>query len=97
MTDSDTTDRRIRDIRGALERALTPSSLDVIDESHLHAGHAGARSGRGHFRVKIVSAAFDGLPLIKRHRLVYGAVGDLMTTDIHALAIDARSPGEPQR
>jgi BolA protein len=85
---------RIVQIRQAIETALSPSSLDIVDESHLHAGHAGARGGLGHFRVRIVSNAFDGLTLIKRHRLVYSALGDLMTTDIHALSIDARTPAE---
>ncbi len=68
--------------------------LDVTDESHLHAGHAGARDGRGHFRVHIVSNRFEGLARLARHRLVYQAVGDLMTTDIHALAVTALTPNE---
>ena len=73
---------------------LAPLGLDVEDDSHRHAGHAGARDGRGHFRVRIVSAAFDGLAPLARHRAVYAALGDMMQTDIHALAIDARAPGE---
>ncbi len=81
-------------IRARLERALHPLRVDVEDESHRHAGHEGARDGRGHFRVRIVAAEFDGLPLLKRHQRVYAALGDLMRTDIHALAIDARAPGE---
>ncbi len=85
---------RIERIRGALEEALSPVTLEVIDESHLHAGHAGAQSGLGHFRVNIVASAFEGRSLIQRHRLVYAAVGDMMTTDIHALSIDAATPGE---
>lgn len=68
--------------------------LDVEDESQRHAGHEGARDGRGHFRVRIVAAEFSGMPLIKRHQRVYAALGDLMRTDIHALALDARAPGE---
>lgn len=85
---------RLERIRACLEKALQPSRLDVEDESHRHAGHEGARDGRGHFRVRIVSAEFAGMPLIKRHQRVYAALGDLMRTDIHALALDARAPGE---
>lgn len=85
---------RVAAIRAAIEAALQPVSLVVEDESHLHAGHAGARDGRGHFRVEVVSAAFEGMGPIARHRAVYAAVGDLMVTDIHALAIVARVPGE---
>lgn len=85
---------RVEAIRSRLNAALTPSALDIEDESHRHAGHAGARDGRGHFRVRIVSAAFEGQSAIARHRAVYAALGDLMQTDIHALAIDARAPEE---
>jgi BolA family transcriptional regulator, general stress-responsive regulator len=81
-------------IREALETALQPQSLELEDESHLHRGHAGAQSGRGHFRLRIVASAFDGLSAIARHRLVYGALGQLMQTDIHALSIEAYSPHE---
>lgn len=87
-------EQRVEAIRAALERGLSPVSLEIEDESHRHAGHAGARDGRGHFRVDIVSGAFDGLAPLARHRAVYAAVGDLMTTDIHALAIRARTPAE---
>lgn len=86
--------QRVDAIRGAIESALQPQSLDVQDESHLHAGHAGARDGRGHFRVTVVSAAFEGLSSLARHRAVYAAVGGLMQTDIHALSIHAHAPGE---
>ena len=86
---------RIDRIRTNLEQALKPLQLAVEDESHRHVGHAGARDGRGHFRVHVVSAAFRGQPSLARHRAVYAALGDLMQTDIHALAIDARAPGEP--
>jgi BolA protein len=86
--------RRQQEIRRRLEAALRTVTLEVIDESHLHIGHAGARDGRGHFRLRIVAEDFAGLPLIRRHRLVYDAVGDLMQTDVHALAIEARAPGE---
>ena len=85
---------RIETIRSRLVAALAPVALDIEDESHRHAGHAGARDGRGHFRVRIVSAAFEGRNAIARHRAVYAALGDLMQTDIHALAIDARTPEE---
>ena len=85
---------RVDSIRSRLTAALAPDALDVQDESHRHAGHAGARDGRGHFRVRIVSAAFEGQSPLARHRAVYAALGDLMQTDIHALVIDARTPEE---
>lgn len=85
---------RAERIRAAL-LTLEPAELDLIDESHKHAGHEGARDGRGHYRVRIVSAQFVGRAALARHRLVYAALGDLMQTDIHALAIDARAPQEP--
>jgi BolA protein len=81
-------------IRSRLAAALSPTLLEVEDESHRHVGHAGARDGRGHFRVRIVSAAFEGQGALARHRAVYAALGELMQTDIHALAIDARTPEE---
>lgn len=81
-------------LRATLADAFAPATVEVIDESHLHAGHAGAREGKGHFRVRVESAAFAGLPPLRRHRLVYAAVDELMRTDIHALSIDARAPGE---
>ncbi len=73
---------------------LAPLQLELIDDSHLHAGHAGARSGGGHYRLAIVSAAFSGKNTVARHRLVYEALGDMMRKDIHALAIQARTPDE---
>lgn len=82
---------RAERIRAAL-LTLEPVELDLIDESHKHAGHEGARDGRGHYRVRIVSAQFDGRAALARHRLVYAALGELMQTDIHALAIEARAP-----
>jgi BolA protein len=84
---------RVEQIRSALERALTPLSLDVIDDSAKHAGHAGAREG-GHFQVTVVAPAFQGLSQLERHRLVYAAVGTLMGQGVHALSITARSPNE---
>lgn len=87
-------EQRVAAIRTALQAALAPTSLEVEDESHRHAGHAGAADGRGHFRVDVVSEAFEGLGPIARHRAIYGALGELMTTDIHALSIRARTPRE---
>ena len=74
--------------------ALNPGEIELIDESHKHVGHAGARDGRGHYALRIVSDAFRGVAPIARHRKVYAALGELMQTDIHALAIDARAPEE---
>ncbi|PKM07741.1 MAG: BolA family transcriptional regulator [Gammaproteobacteria bacterium HGW-Gammaproteobacteria-4] len=88
---------RVERIRVLLQAELAPTALDVIDESHKHAGHAGARDGRGHFAVSIVSDAFVGLAPLARHRLVYAALGDMMQTDIHALSIRARTPLEAER
>jgi BolA protein len=79
-------------IRERIEAELTPASLEVIDESHKHIGHAGARDGRGHFHVIIASEKFAGVRPLQRHRLIYEAVGDLMDTDIHALTIEASTP-----
>jgi BolA family transcriptional regulator, general stress-responsive regulator len=87
-------EQRVERIREQLLDALEPELLEIEDESHLHAGHAGARDGRGHFRVTVVSEAFTGLSRIARHRVVYEAVGALMETDIHALTIQAFAPGE---
>lgn len=87
-------EQRVAAIRAAIEQGLSPLSLEIEDESDRHAGHAGARDGRGHFRVDVVSEAFAGLSPIARHRAVYAAVGALMDTDIHALAIRARTPAE---
>lgn len=87
---------RIDMIREKLTTALTPVQLDIIDESHLHVGHPGARSGGGHFNVTIVSDAFEGENLLARHRMVYDALGDAMKTDIHALSIKAHTPKELQ-
>lgn len=81
------------DLEAALSASLQPQSLMVQDDSHLHAGHAGAREGR-HFSVRVVSERFAGLSRVARHRLVYDAAAALMVRGIHALAIDARAPGE---
>ena len=76
-----------------LRQALAPSALDVQDDSHLHAGHAGAREG-GHYTVRITGDCFAGLPRVARHRLVYDSLGPLTALGVHALAIIARAPGE---
>lgn len=95
MTDvvGDTATRATR-LETRLRTSLQPTELQVVDDSHLHAGHAGAAGGHGHFTVVLVSERFAGLPVVRRHRLVYEAVGDMMQTDIHALSISALAPGE---
>jgi BolA protein len=85
---------RIAQIRSRLEAAFTPQQLEIVDESHRHAGHAGAKDGRGHFLVRIISDRFEGVKPLARHRLVYAALGTLMQTDIHALSLEALSPTE---
>ena len=85
---------RVDRIRAILTQALAVEALDVVDDSHLHAGHAGARDGRGHYRVRIVAKDFEGLRLVQRHQLVYRSLGDMMQTDIHALSVTALTPGE---
>lgn len=80
-------------IREQLSATLFPTSLEIIDDSHKHAGHASA-GGAGHFTVNIVAGAFKGKSLIQRHRLVYDAVSNLMQTHIHALSINAKPPEE---
>jgi BolA protein len=85
---------RVERIHAALQAQLAPIALEVIDESHKHAGHAGARDGRGHFAVRVVSDAFAGLAPLARHRLVYAALGEMMQSDIHALSIRALTPLE---
>jgi BolA protein len=87
---------RVALIRQRLEAALQPIELEVVDDSHRHAGHAGARDGRGHFNVRLVSAAFSGKRKIERHKLVYAALGSLMQTDIHALGLIALSPEDAE-
>jgi BolA family transcriptional regulator, general stress-responsive regulator len=80
-------------IEADLRRALQPESFELQDDSHLHAGHAGAREG-GHYTVRIVAGCFAGLGRVARHRLVYSALGPLAPRGIHALAIEALAPGE---
>lgn len=83
---------RVERIREALQQAFAPQRLEVEDDSHRHAGHAGARDGRGHFNVVVVSDAFAGMLPLARHRAVYAALGSMMDTDIHALSIKAEPP-----
>ena len=83
----------ISELRAALQVALTPVVLEIIDDSARHAGHAGARSG-GHFKVTLVAEAFRGRSSLERHRLVYAAVAPLMAGKVHALNITARTPDE---
>ena len=79
---------KIRDLLAVLQ----PLQIDIVDDSHLHAGHAGARNGGGHYCVKIVSAQFIGKSTLARHRMIYSALGEMMQHDIHALNITASTP-----
>ncbi len=81
-------------MRDLLERTLAPTELTIHDDSHLHVGHPGAKDGKGHFSVHITSPYFTGSSRIKRHRMVFDSLGDMMETDIHALHIVASTPGE---
>jgi BolA protein len=83
---------RLARMRQRLEAAFAPAALEIRDDSHRHAGHEGARDGRGHFIVDIASAAFAGMAPLARHRAVYAALGSMMEEDIHALSIQARLP-----
>ena len=87
-------DTRCARIESLLREALAPTVLDLVDESHMHAGHAGAASGGSHYRLTIVAPAFAGLNLVRRHRLVYDSVLLMMQHEIHALAITALTPDE---
>ncbi|MDH3806549.1 MAG: BolA family transcriptional regulator [Gammaproteobacteria bacterium] len=88
------TEQRVATIERMLRAALAPDELLVKDQSHLHVGHAGAREGKGHFEVTIVSDQFSGVNRIARHRMVYDALGVFMDSDIHALQINAHSPSD---
>ena len=82
-------------ITGALTEALAPTSLEVVDESHLHAGHSGWReAGETHFRLDVVSAAFEGKSRVERHRLVNGVLEPAFQRGLHALAVKARTPAD---
>ena len=89
---------RAASVEKRLREAFAPESLTVTDESHLHAGHSGWREGGGtHIRVAIVAAAFEGQTRVMRHRAVNEALAPELDAGLHALAIDARAPGEPTR
>ena len=82
-------------IEAALAQALAPTSLTVVDESHLHAGHSGARAGgQSHFRIHVVAPAFAGKGRVERHRMIYAALAGEIADGVHALALDAKAPGE---
>lgn len=91
---SSTPKASLAEIERRLRAALDPLELQLQDDSAQHAGHSGAREG-GHYSVSIVSASFTGLNKVARHRLVYHSLGELMQQGIHALAVQARAPGEP--
>jgi len=80
----------------ALLAVFQPTQIEIIDDSHKHAGHEGARSGGGHYTLQIVSAQFAGKPTLARHRMIYSALGDMMKHDIHALNVRAYTPEELQ-
>ena len=81
-------------IKQLLTESLKPALLEIIDNSAAHAGHAGAKSGGGHYHVTIIAEAFEGNTLVQRHQLIYKALGDMMKQQIHALGINALSPSE---
>ena len=85
---------RIEKIRSRLTATFAPAECQLVDDSHLHAGHAGAASGAGHYSVRLVSDRFVGLNRIARHRLVYDCLRDMMANDIHAINIIALTPSE---
>ncbi len=87
------TNETIAEIKARLA-VLTPQHIEIIDESALHAGHAGAKSGGGHYQLTIISPTFSGQNIVARHRAIYQALGDLMSTRVHALSITAYSPEE---
>jgi len=84
---------RIEQMRSMLT-TFQPTNVEIVDDSHKHAGHEGARSGGGHYTLVIVSAQFAGKPTLARHRMVYSALGEMMKRDIHALNITAYTPDE---
>ena len=88
------TTARVEAIEALLTDAFSPTGLQIKDQSHLHAGHEGAKSGGGHFDVRIVSDAFDGKRALQRHRMVFEALESMMDSEIHALRITAKTPGE---
>ena len=88
---------RRAEILKRLNEAFEPETLGVEDESYMHKGHEGAKDGRSHFRVLIISEAFEDKNLLERHRMIYRVLDEMMRLDIHALAIDAWSPDELDR
>jgi len=90
------TTERVAEIEARLAAAFSPTEMLVKDQTHLHAGHAGAKDGLGHFDVTIVSEVFEGARSLARHRMIFDSLGSLMDTDIHALRIHAYTPIERQ-
>ncbi|MGI9259595.1 MAG: BolA family protein [Gammaproteobacteria bacterium] len=91
------TEARVDRIRTTLESAFEPLELEIRDDGHLHAGHAGAKEGKGHFHVYIVSDRFQNTSPIDRHRMIFEALGEMMTTEIHALSVSAAAPNSNQK
>ncbi len=85
---------RIEAIEHILVETFQPTALEIIDDSHHHVGHVGAQKGGGHFTVKICSSKFEGIPLVKRHQMIYRALSNMMEKDIHALSIRATTQEE---
>jgi BolA protein len=88
--------QRMQTIEAHLQAGLSPAACELEDESALHAGHAGAQSGGGHYRLRLVSSRFEGLGKVARHRLVYDCLRAMMQTEIHALALTLLTPAEAQ-
>ena len=86
---------RIDRIRSRLQEVFAPEHLEIFDDSHLHEGHEGAKEGKGHYRVHIVSTHFASARPVERHRMVFQALGEMMETDIHALSVSAQTPSTP--
>lgn len=89
------TTNRVERIRTRLEEVFSPNELEVFDDSHLHEGHVGAKDGKGHYRVYIVSDQFVRTRPLERHRMVFKALGEMMEKDIHALSVVAQPPSSP--
>jgi BolA protein len=87
-------DSRVQSIIAALEQKLEAQRVEVVDESARHAGHAGAAGGGGHYRVVVVSSRFEGLTRVEAQRLVYGALADMMATEVHALSMTTLTPAQ---
>ena len=94
MTDASLTLPTAEALAQRLQERLAPAFLEVLDESAAHAGHAGAASGGGHYRIRMISARFEGLGKLGRHRLVYDCLREMMQKDIHALAMTLLTPAE---